>query len=126
MDFNSPIIIRYSDSFGNTFFKKQLNKPNEDEFLDLTDVQIRCGDKLRIEIEVDSSFSKDEYTISWNINREVKEFRNSTYFTYEFKEEDVGELFGVFVTVTSNKKWHRYTTYDDRFIITYKVLPPLI
>jgi hypothetical protein len=125
MEFNAPLIIKYSDSIGNVFFRERFNESVSGSSLILRDTKLRCGDKFRAEIEIDASFSKEEYTIEWYSKREMKEIQNMTSIEFEFKEEDVGELFGINVKVISNKKWHRHSSYDDELYIIFTVLPPL-
>lgn len=127
-DFNVPLIIRYSDSLGNTLYRNQFHQKTlvGFEFIDLRKSReyfLRPGDKISIEIEVDPTFSKDEYQITWR--PVVEGSKNSTHYTYTIQNKDVGEYFTIAATIKSNKDWHRLNEIDDSLVIGFKVLPPI-
>ena len=123
MDFNAPIIIKYSDSNGMNFFRDQFIIPTGNRILYFKDTKQRCGDKIRMEIEVDASFSPYEYTIEWAAGNQT--LSSSTTVDIQFKEEDVSEVYQIIVTIKSNKSWHRHKYYDDSLTIMFPVLPPI-
>lgn len=127
-EFNVPLIIKYSDSFGNTFYRNQFHGKTlvGYAYVDINsskDFYLRPGDKLSMEIEVDPTFSKDEYQISWR--PEVEGNLNNSHYAYTIQNKDVGESFCITVSIKSNKDWHRLNDIDDSLVICFKVLPPL-
>lgn len=125
MDFNAPSILKYSDSLGHQFFYEQGTKTAVG-WLIYNRFSVRCGDILTIEIEVDASFSPDEYTIDWFIrNYDTVPFKNSTKAVITFAELHVSESFQISVQVKSNKSWHRHSLFDDILEISLPVLPPI-
>lgn len=123
-DFDAPSFTRYSDSLGQV------------EVLSRPDVQLnfrggtslRCGDSIRIEVEVDSHYPPDTYTIQWLVlDVQNGETGEGTNFALTLLPKHVSENFCIYVTLMSkNREWHRYSNYDARLIIFYRVLPPLL
>ena len=123
---NVPSIIKVSDSLGNVFDNLELEegKVVPGSLIGI-EQPLYCGDTYSIEIEIDSSFSSEEYTIKWSDNYVyVKEYDNKQKFIKEVAITDIGELHVIECYVTQNKEWHRYTTFDSRIIVHLTVLPP--
>ena len=127
MDFNVPRIIRFKDSFGNQVNFNQSNeghpsvnyKNDEKAFL-------RPGDTLEIELEIDQSFNRDEYTIRWTAIKTIPNFGNVTKIQLTIENHHITEDFSIHCQVISNKDWHRmYQGYDDLLIVWYRILPPI-
>lgn len=121
---NVPRIIRVKDSFGNIF-----DNPT-DGFTGKTifkiDNELYCGDTYSVEIEVDSSFSKDEYLINWSmLPHNCNEFNNLTKFTVTFNTKDVAQNRYINCQLISNKEWHKYGSYDNEITIAFTVFPPV-
>lgn len=117
---NVPRIIRVTDSLGNVF--DDISEGYEENFF-MANHNFRCGDTYRITVEVDSSFSRDEYEIRWNFGK--KEYINKDTLVLKFDERDVSDYASVNCRVISNKNWHKFKYYDSEFYISFSVLPPI-
>ncbi|WP_165856871.1 hypothetical protein [Marinobacter sp. JSM 1782161] len=130
-DYNVPLILKLIDSYGNVYHRDQFgnvhdggiikNLSNESQF------DLRPGDTLSLEIEVDPSFSPEEYDISWASAKGFShDVPNGQKAVINITEKQVGKRFDVQCRVTSKKQWHRMSLGADDFLIYYiRVLPPL-
>lgn len=79
-EFNVPKILKITDSFGNSQFREQFNPNNirspNISFID-PNYYLYPGDKLKIEIEMDPTFNRDEYTIGWGSAKGINAVQNS-------------------------------------------------
>ncbi|SPH24131.1 hypothetical protein DEA8626_03180 [Defluviimonas aquaemixtae] len=128
-EYNAPMIIRISDSFGGTFHADQISRNNTgggrvDRTNDPNAV-LRPGDTLSIEVEVDQSFDPATYEISWPGPKGVSKIDNGLKALIQIDESHVSTALSVECTVTSNKSWHRRGMNDDQVFMIYKVLPPV-
>ena len=122
--YNVPKIIKVSDSLGNVFD----NIVEKDRLgMHITVPQtFNCGDKYSVELEIDSSFSPDEYTIKWNMARHTAiELGNSPKLTLCFEPKDVSETAYISCTIEQNKEWHKYGDHDSKVTLSVKILPPI-
>lgn len=126
-EYNVPSIIRITDSFGLDKHSGQFPSNGGIQRFNDEEAFLRPGDKLSIEVEIDPSFDKSEYTIKWDYFNQPVENRPNTgpKCIIEFNTSHVTSFFLVTCTVTSNKEWHRYGQFDDKMRLQYKVLPPL-
>ena len=122
--YNVPRIIKVSDSLGNIF-----NNIVENSRLGMQIIipqAFNCGDKYSVEIEIDSSFGADEYTIKWNMARHTAaELGNSQKLTLCFEPQDVSEAAYIYCTIVQNKEWHKYGDHDSKITLCVKILPPI-
>lgn len=127
--YNVPTIIRVTDSFGGVFNDSKIRRNNtgrghvnrqEDN-----SIQLRPGEKLSIEIEVDPVFDPNDYDITWTVAHMDTSQEVSSKFVIEINEAQVREDFTVYVKVTSKKTWHRLGDCDDCIGLTYRILPPV-
>jgi hypothetical protein len=118
-EYPAPIFTRVSDSQGNVFYPSD-HRPS----LSGKD-PLRCGDTIRFEVEVDSTFSPDEYDISWVVNN-IPNGQKGTgpVFSVTLEEVHVGLQFAVSATLVSHKAWHRDQNFDAMAVLRYQVLPP--
>jgi len=79
-----------------------------------------------LEVEVDSSFPRDYYTITWSYRLSHSDHRNyeGNRIVIDIDNTHVKEDFAIYCKVTSNEEWHRCGDYDDMVALIYKVLPP--
>lgn len=129
-EYNVPLILKVTDSFGSVFFRNQLGIVHDggiskDFTLD-SKYFLRVGDILTLEVEVDSSFSVDEYKISWHSAKGFSHsVQNNKKVIIQITEKQVAKSFDVQCRITSNKNWHRmHLGADDFMLFNYKVLPP--
>ena len=128
-EYNVPLFLRYSDSFGNSFTRSEFNDLGGGGLLALyrdPRFSLRPGDVLRVEVEVDSSFESDSYSVSWETQpARMTEANSTTILVLPIEVRHVSAQFYVACKVTSNKDWHRLGQQDDKVTVAYKVLPPL-
>lgn len=133
MQYNVPRIIKAIDSFGNQIYPNSPSSKDGDGCIiwNLKQEQfyLRPGETIRIEIEVDPSFSFDDYNVSWYSysaggSNSMLYQENSNIFSLAIAESHVAETFIIECHVISTKPWHRCGGYDDKISVFYKVLPP--
>jgi len=126
-EYNVPRIIKVTDSLGNTIHLNEIENLAMGWDLDRDHKNnLRPGDKLGIEVEIDPSFDPSLYTIIWKIKHKIiNEYNNETKISLEIEAKHVGIYFCVSCFIISNKNWHKYISWDDSIEIHYKVLPPL-
>jgi hypothetical protein len=117
--FPAPMFTRISDSQGNVCYPSD-HRPNfygKDP--------LRCGDTIRFEVEVDSTFAPSEYEISWVVNN-ISNGQTGTgpIFSVVLDERHVGVQFAVSAELRSHKPWHRDQNFDALAVLRYEVLPP--
>lgn len=121
---NVPQIIKVKDSLGNVF-----DNIVEKSMLGVTftiSTHLSCGDTYSVEVEIDSSFDKNDYTIQWSMNHHnTNDFKNFTKFTVKFTPADVSIGTFIWCTVIQNKSWHKYQRHDSKIGIRLTILPPI-
>lgn len=130
MQYNVPTIIRITDSFGNVFHTNQSNRHSNGSFIHFlydNSFNLRPGDTLSVEIEVDNSFNRSDYEIIWSFHNQESNFTNDNEkLVLNITEKHVMTEFPVFAHVKSKiNSWHRLRDVDDTIGIYYRVLPPL-
>ena len=130
--YNVPTIIQISDSKGNSFYDAEINKSRNSTGsaslnLQTSGNELYPGDNLRIEIEVDPTFNEDEYEVNWVVtSNNPSPTTSGKEINLQINNSHVKEDFTIYGIVTSTgRDWHRLGDCDDRFSITYRVLPPL-
>lgn len=119
-EYNAPSFVAFRDSAGNN-----LSISRTSEIHTLQPI-FRPGDTIRMEVDIDDSFSADDCTIKWAVvNIGQAETGEGKEFILDLKPAHVSEQLSLLITLHSNKEWHRHGNYDARLAITYKVLPPL-
>jgi len=71
-EYNVPTILKFSDSFGNVYFRNQMIDWAGGVMMDLSKQPTSVlwpGDVLTLEIEVDPAFDPTDYTISWTCSK---------------------------------------------------------
>ena len=122
--YNVPRIIKVSDSLGNVF--DNIVENNRLGMLITIPQAFNCGDKYSVEIEIDSSFRTDEYTINWNMARHTSaELGNYPKLTLCFEPKDVSETAYIGCTIVQNKEWHKHGDHDSKVTLCVKILPPI-
>lgn len=133
-DFNVPTFIKIRDILGNEFIRRKSSDIDWEIICNgVLDpkVQLRSGEKYKLELEVDQSFDPSDYKIIWFLQE--KEFMNAMKGEGNVISIDISnKLVGIYPTITiklkTNKEWNRfgYKGCDDFIKITLeKVLPPL-
>lgn len=117
--FPAPIFTRISDSQGNVHYPSD-HRPNF-----YGKEPLKCGDTIRFEVEVDSTFAPSEYDISWVVNN-ISNGQTGTgpIFSVVLDERHVGLQFAVSAKLLSHKSWHRDQNFDALAVLRYEVLQP--
>lgn len=129
-EYNVPLFVRFTDSFGNTVHRDQMQPSPNGGVMKLfhleADFDLRPGDTLAIEVEVDSTFDPLSYTLSWICNGLSHLIPNGPIANIEITNKQVAQQFSVMCTLTTGNDWHRIAGgKDDSLMITYRVLPPI-
>lgn len=120
-EFNAPTFVAFRDSVGHARDIAETKAR-----LDFLDTIFRPGDRLRVEVDVDDSFSTDTYTVNWVVaNISNGESGSGSNFEILLTPRHVGEHFSIVATLKSIKEWHRHSNFDAHLSVTYKVLPPI-
>lgn len=121
---NVPKIIKVTDSLGNVF----------DNIVERTSLgasvtipqMLQSGDIYTVEVEIDTSFRPEDYTIKWQMrNKNTRDFDNKTKYTVSLTPQDVGQTTLISCTIIQNKPWHKYGNHDSRVNVHLTVLPPV-
>lgn len=128
-DFNAPTIIKILDSNGSVFNDAQIERNSTGRGgVNLSEDDsrwLRVGDTLSVEVEVDHSFSPDDYRIEWVYTNQVADrtIPIGNRISIEIVDLHVGHEFSIYCKVISNQSWHRCGDVDDCVSLVYKVLP---
>jgi Swt1-like HEPN len=118
-EYNAPLLVRFADSLGHSDL---ISTPSKN--LDYTsEGTLRPGDALRLEVEVDSTFDPESFTVEWYSSS--GDTGTGLCFTLEILARHVDERATFQVLLKSAKEWHRLGTCDARLALYYKILPPL-
>lgn len=121
-EYNAPRFIRFIDSLGHAEYP--LTTRSQYDYSNYT--ELRPGDNIRLEIEVDASFHPEEYTVDWIVaNISNGESGLGTSFVLTIQPRHVGQTFTIRALVKSKQDWHRHQNFDDYLVVSYKVLPPI-
>jgi len=128
-EYNVPTILKFSDSFGNVYFRNQMIDWAGGVMMDLSKQPTSVlwpGDVLTLEIEVDPAFDPTDYTISWTCSKGfVEPIPNGPKAIIRIATKHVAETWIITCRVVSNNEWHRMLSgEDDVLMVFYKVRPP--
>jgi len=127
--YNAPTIIKVTDSFGNIFYSSQIKRNSTGRGLCDTRTTekniIYPGDKISIEVEIDSSFNEDDYSINWIFDKKDKtSFQiNSNKILLEIDNQHIRTDYAIYCSVISKEDWHRCGDVDDSIAIIYQIAP---
>lgn len=130
-DYNVPLILKVTDSFGQVFTRSQFGSCHDGgimkAFFDQPQYLLRPGDTLVIEVEVDPSFAPDTYTFAWASAKGLgSQPPTGPRVVIPITNKHVGQQFDVQCRLTTTNEWHRmHMGADDLLILYYKVLPPV-
>lgn len=130
-DYNVPTIIKVEDSFGHSVHDGGIKRNNTGagliDFRDDSRSDLRPGDTLSIEVEIDPSFDQSEYDVSWIVGGVIPTHAplRSNKIIIDIDQSHVTNSFDIFCNVKSKLDWHRFGDYDDSVVFIYRVLPPV-
>lgn len=117
--FPAPVFTRYSDSLGTVWHPR----PPSDHRV-IQEPHLHVGEDVRFEVEVDSSFDPSEYEITWMVTGiHPAETGKGSAFNLKLTPRHVGQTFGLQVSLTTKKDWHRLQNVDAYLTMNYVVLP---
>jgi hypothetical protein len=130
-EYNVPTILKFSDSFGNLYFRNQMQDFLGGVIKDLSNQPTSVlwpGDVLTLEIEVDPAFDPTDYTISWTCSKGfVEPIPNGPKAIIKITTNHVAQQMGITCNIRANNEWHRMLSgEDDVLMVFYKVRPPRV
>lgn len=130
-DYNVPLILKVTDSFGQVLTRGQLGPCHDGgimkHFLDQPQYFLRPGDTLTLELEIDPTFALDTYKLTWASAKGLgSPSPTGSRVVIPITNKHVGQQFDVQCRLTTTNDWHRmHMGADDFLMLYYKVLPPL-
>lgn len=129
-EYDVPLILRVTDSFGQTFTRAQCGPAHDGgislSYLDQPNHHLRPGDTLTIELEIDPAYDAESYDIKWASTKQLDAPVDGSKVVITIQERHVGQSFDVQCRITTKRGWHRMQMGSDDFLLAYfKVLPPL-
>ena len=126
-DYNAPTIIKITDSrgfvFNDTEIGRNLTGRGMVNLAENREAWLRVGDTLGLQVEVDQSFSPDDYRIEWMVPNTPLSGVSGVRLVLDIRESHVNYKFTIYCKIISNKSWHRCGDVDDAVGMTYRVLP---
>jgi hypothetical protein len=125
-EYNVPTIVRYTDNRGNASSLEGVSTNINNRIIDWRRTgggDLRPGDTLVAEVEIDPTFDSSEYTVSWYISGNPRQ--TGAAATIRIENKHVGEQVELRFDVVTHRDWHRFTGKDDGLILIYRVLPPV-
>ncbi|WP_214510540.1 hypothetical protein [Pseudomonas brassicacearum] len=110
-EYDVPLILRVTDSFGQTFTREQIRQTHQGgislPYTGTAAHSLRPGDILTLEIEVDPAYESGSYTIAWSSTKQLNGVLDKPKLVLTICEPHVGEKFDVQCRIKSNRGWHR-------------------
>ena len=126
--YNVPLFLKLSDSHGNCYHRE--HDYDWDIFDHLAgNMELHSGEKIKIWVEVDSSFNIGDYDIAWC--DEYKRFDitgKGAEFEIELSDKMVGHCLSIVGKIKTNNNWHKRPQIDCDDIVKYvigEILPPV-
>lgn len=125
-EYDVPKIIRMVDNLGN-----ESHLENVSENINMRNIDwraagrgdLRPGDTLVVEVEVDPSFEDVGYEVTWHVFG--GENGSGPLARIAIQVNHVAEQFELAFQVRSQRDWHRFGQCDDGLTLLYRVLPPI-
>lgn len=130
-EYNVPLILRVTDSFGSTYMRSQFQANPGGGILkgmyDEPRFYLRPGDTLTVEVEVDPAFDPGTYELQWSASSGLPlDIVDRPKIAVAITRRHVAEQFYLFCRLATKREWHRLPGgLDDQLVIAYKVLPPI-
>ena len=127
-DYNAPTVVKITDSRGLVFYDSEISRFGDGlgqvSLLKDRSAWLTVGDTLGIEVEVDPSFSPDDYRLRWRYPKQSEEHTDNR-LVLKIADHHVRASFHITCTVVSNESWHRCGDVDDLVTLMYRVLPAI-
>jgi hypothetical protein len=123
--FNVPTFTRVVDNLGN---ERHFTgpSPNGLQYIDFRDGahgDLKVGDTLIVDVEVDQTFQ--DYTVRWMTFSNPSDRGTGIQWQLPIALKHVGAQIIIRAEVASNEAWHKLDgECDDRMDLRYRVLPP--
>jgi len=120
---NVPQIVKVTDSLGNVFDRVN-NDSSMGAFFRLPQ-ELHCGETYSVEVEIDSSFSEQDYDVKWYVSgRGGNVFSSQKRLSITLEPKDVSTESTIRCLVVQKKEWHKFAYHDSRITLIFPVLPP--
>ena len=127
-EYNAPTIVKITDSRGLVFYDSEIVRFGDGlglvSLLKDRSAWLTVGDTLEIEVEVDPSFSPDDYRLKWEYPQRSEEHTDNR-LVLRIADHHVRASFHITCKVVSNESWHRCGDVDDDVTLMYRVLPAI-
>jgi hypothetical protein len=120
--FAGPTFTRYVDSLGNDR-ALTLNVGGEGNVLpwfEYPKCDLKPGDVLTIDVEVDASYYPDSYEILW---RSPYDSGVGPHIVVPITVKYVAESFPLSIELMARRDWHRFSRFDDSIRLLFRALP---
>ncbi len=130
-EYDAPLILRFSDSFGNEMHREQMRPVHDGGigafFHEDPETFLRPGEILKLEIEVDPNYDRGSYTIQWACMKGLAGIEDTApQLVIPIDWHHVGRQLSIHCHVTANRAWHRMQSGADDFLaVSYRVQPPI-
>jgi hypothetical protein len=129
-EYDVPLILRITDSFGQTFTRSQLRQVHDGgitlTYVNNPDHHLRPGDTLSIEVEVDPAYEPESYSIQWSSTKRLDGDCFSPKLVMTILDRHVGQSLDIQCRIAATRSWHRMQMGVDDFLLAhFKVLPPI-
>lgn len=127
--YNVPTIIKVTDSLGNIFYSSQIQRNSTGRGICETRSNenniLYTGDRISIEVDIDSSFDKNDYTINWIFDKKESSTFEEDFnkITITIENQHVRTDFCIYCIIISKEDWHRCGDVDDSVGIMYEIAP---
>lgn len=125
-EYDVPLIVQYTDNRGNKSTMEEVPLDMSARFIDWRGSgsgDLRPGDNLVAEVEIDPNFDRSEYSVNWCVYGHEKSEGNIA--SIKIEKRHVGEQLEVRFEIISTRDWHRQNGRDDFLSAIYRVLPPV-
>ncbi|NRP70631.1 hypothetical protein ILFOPFJJ_01512 [Ensifer psoraleae] len=123
--YDVPMFVRYIDSLGNESRLEGVPTDISTRNIDWRRHgrgDLYPGETLVAEVEVDQTFDRSGYEVSWTLYGYDK--HSGTKAVVPIENVHVGEQLELTFEVVSDRDWHRSAGIDDRLTLLFRVLPP--
>lgn len=123
--YDVPMFVRYIDSLGNESRLEGVSTDISARNIDWRRKgrgDLYPGDTLVAEVEVDQTFDRSGYEVSWTLYGYDK--NSGTKAVVPIENVHVGEQMELTFEVVSDRDWHRSAGIDDSLTLLFRVLPP--
>lgn len=125
-EFNTPNILKITDSLGNEYTPKEVLQAIHVTLKDPSTGEPKVffkNDTFSVSLTMDPSFQSSDYEIKWRAKKGVEILDNGKRINVVIGDELIGENSLLSCQIVSHNSWHRFNGHDQQLIISFKALP---